>query len=71
MKRRLRDLRDSPFSQDRLIIWAVGIVLVLSVLAMAYLSAMRIEIPRPIQNVASVSLGGFLALLNANFRRDE
>lgn len=65
MKQKLfgRNLEDTAFSVDRLVIWAVGITLVTSVFGIVGLAFMDKEIPRPLQSVATFSLGSFVTMI--------
>jgi hypothetical protein len=56
----VRDLSNTPYSTERLLIWAVGICLIISVIGIVVLSVLQVEIPRPLQSVATFSLGAFV-----------
>lgn len=58
-----RNLRDTPFSIDRLVVWAIAIIALTSVIIMGALSLMQIEIPRPVHTIAATCVGGLLAIM--------
>lgn len=58
-----RNLKDSPFSIERLAVWAFGIVLLVLALDMVVLSIMGMEIPRPIQTGFTYISGVFSTLI--------
>lgn len=64
----MRNLKDTPFSIDRLFVWAVGACLVISVIGIAALSVLQIQIPPQIQSIAMVSLGSFVTMITREKR---
>lgn len=67
----VRDLKDTPYSIQRLYVWAVGICLILSVIGVIVLSIMGKEIPRPLQSIATFSLGAFVGVIQKEERKSS
>lgn len=53
----MKNLKDTPFSIDRLYVWAVGIALVYSVVVIGIISYQNKDISRPLQSIAMYCLG--------------
>lgn len=56
-----KDLRDTPFSVDRLFVWAVGVVMLIGMSTMATLAIQRKSIPPQIQSATMFCIGCFAA----------
>lgn len=60
-----RNLKDLPFSLDRLFVWAVGIVLVTGAVTMALLAYQQKPIAPQIQSLTMVALGAFVGRIES------
>lgn len=56
-----RDMKDSAFSVERLLIWAVGVVMLIGMSTMATLAIQRKTIPPQIQSATMFCIGAFAA----------
>jgi hypothetical protein len=61
MKRLLKDLADTPFSIDRLFVWAIGIVMLTGMVGMVILALEGRTIPPQIQSATMICIGAFIA----------
>lgn len=66
-----RNLDNSAFSIDRLVIWAVGSVLVISTIGILTLSLFEKPESRVLNNIATFSLGSFVTLITKGSKTDE
>lgn len=56
-----RNLKDTPFSIDRLFVWAVGIIALIGMVGMLVLSYQGKPITPQIQSATMVALGALVA----------
>lgn len=61
MKKKLRDLRDTPFAINRLFVWAIGIVMLLGMIGMITVSIQGKPIPPQLQSAVMFCIGAFVA----------
>lgn len=55
------NLKDTPFSIDRLFVWAIGVVMLVGMLGMVVIGYQGREIPPQIQSAVMFCLGVFAA----------
>lgn len=56
-----KDLKDTPFSVDRLFVWALGIIMLIGMTTMALLAYQRKPIAPQIQSATMITIGAFIA----------
>lgn len=56
-----RNLRDTPFSIDRLFVWGVGIVMIVGMVGMVMIAYQARDIPPQLQSAVMFCIGAFTA----------
>ena len=66
-----KDLKDTPFSIDRLFVWALAITLLVAMIGMVVLAYQGREIPPQIQSVVMFILGVFARSIAERYLKDS
>lgn len=61
IKKAYRDLVDTPFSIERLFVWTIGVMLIITTATMAVMAYQGKTIPPQLQSPIMIGLGAFVA----------
>lgn len=59
MDKLVRDLKDTPFSIDRLFVWGIGIVMLVGMVGMVMIAYQGRAIPPQLQSAVMICVGVF------------
>lgn len=61
----MKNLQDTPFSIERLFVWAIGAYIIIGGLGMIVLAILNKPIPMQLATTTAVSIGAFAARIEA------
>lgn len=64
----MKNLKDTPFSLDRLYVWSIGITLLVGMMGMVVIGYQGREIPPQIQSAVMFCLGVFAARIEKTLK---